>query len=94
MSRRITITLCTLLFLGGGIVQAAHAQIQQATAVIFENVRILNGTADRLSEPSNVLVVGNAIRSISKEPIVAPVGTTPTRIQGGGRTLMPRRGDR
>lgn len=57
--------------------------------VIFENVRILNGTSDRLSAPSNVLVVANTIKAISSAPIAAPPGTSETRIQGGGRTLMP-----
>ena len=59
------------------------------TGVYIENVRIFDGTSSSLSAPSNVLVVGNLIRSISAAPIAAPPGTTVTRIQGGGRTLMP-----
>jgi imidazolonepropionase-like amidohydrolase len=57
--------------------------------VVIENVRIFNGTSDRLSAPSNVLVVGNVIKSISTAPIVDPAAATAVRIQGGGRTLMP-----
>jgi imidazolonepropionase-like amidohydrolase len=34
-------------------------------------------------------VVGNSIKAISNAPIAAPAGTPVTRIQGGGRTLMP-----
>jgi imidazolonepropionase-like amidohydrolase len=78
-----------LLVLGCAITCAARAQVPQPTAVIIENVRIFNGTADRLSVPSNVLVVGNVIKAISTVPVSAPQGTSVTRIQGGGRTLMP-----
>jgi imidazolonepropionase-like amidohydrolase len=67
----------------------AAEPVAPATAVLIENVRIFDGTSDRLSAPSNVLVVGNAITAISPQPIAAPAGTTLTRIQGGGRTLMP-----
>ena len=68
---------------------AAHAQSAQPTAVLIENVRIFNGTSERLSAPSNVLVVGNAIKAISTAPIAAPENAAVTRIAGGGRTLMP-----
>jgi imidazolonepropionase-like amidohydrolase len=67
----------------------ARAQVPQQTALIFENVRIFNGTSDQLSAPSNVLVIGNLIKTISAAPIVDPPMTTVTRIQGGKRTLMP-----
>jgi imidazolonepropionase-like amidohydrolase len=60
-----------------------------STGVLFENVRVFDGTSDHLSAPSNVLVVGNVITAISAKPIAAPAGATITRIQGGGRTLMP-----
>lgn len=59
------------------------------TAILIENVRIFDGQSARLSAPSNVLVVGNVIQSISTQPLAAPVGAQVTRIQGGGRTLMP-----
>jgi imidazolonepropionase-like amidohydrolase len=57
--------------------------------VIFENVRIFNGSFDQLSAPSNVLVVGNVIKTISADPIADPERTAVTQIQGEGRTLMP-----
>jgi len=66
-----------------------RAQSPQPAALIFENVRIFDGTSDRLSAPSNVLVVGNVIKAISATPIAPPPGATVTRIPGGGRTLMP-----
>ena len=85
--------LSALLVLGCAIAQLAHAQARQPTAVIFENVRIFNGTSDRLSAPSNVMVVGNAIQSISTAPIATPTGTAVIRIQCGGRALMPGMSD-
>lgn len=77
-----------LCALGCAIVPAAHAQVPP-NAVLFENVRVFDGKSDRLTAPSNVLVVGNTIKSISTAPIGAPGGATVTRIAGGGRTLMP-----
>jgi len=81
--------LRALLVLGSAAVLTAQAQDPQPVEVMIENVRIFNGTSDRLSAPSNVLVVGNIIKAISNAPIAAPPGTSVTRIQGGGRTLMP-----
>jgi len=72
-----------------GFAQLARGQDPQATAVIFEDVRIFNGTSDRLSEPSNVLVLGNRIATLSRDPIPDPTDASVTRIAGGGRTLMP-----
>ncbi|MFM7426141.1 MAG: amidohydrolase family protein [Elainella sp.] len=83
-----------LLTLIGFIAQTSFVQSQPAPAnqaappgVLFENVRIFNGTATQLSTPSNVLVVGNSIQSISTGEINAPTGAT--RINGNGRVLMP-----
>jgi imidazolonepropionase-like amidohydrolase len=66
----------------------AHAQ-DPPSSVLFENVRIFNGTRGQLSGPSNVLVVGSVIRTISSAPIVDPAGMTVQRVHGDGRTLMP-----
>ena len=68
---------------------AASAQGPAATGVVFENVRIFDGVSGRSSGPSNVLVVGNLIKSITSAPIADPPGTSVQRIQGNGRTLMP-----
>jgi imidazolonepropionase-like amidohydrolase len=57
--------------------------------VLFENVRVFNGTSEQLSPPRNVLVVGNKIQSISDAAITPPAGAALTRIAGNGRTLMP-----
>jgi imidazolonepropionase-like amidohydrolase len=77
-----------VLSLGCSSLMAAP-ETTQPTGVLFENVRIFDGTAKKLSAPANVLVVGNLIQTISTQPITAPAGTTLTRVAGGGRTLMP-----
>ena len=68
---------------------AAAGQAPAPTAVVFENVRVFDGLSGRVTGPSNVLVVGNVIKTISSTPIVDPPGTTVQRIRGNGRTLMP-----
>ena len=77
--------ICTLVALPAVGAETAAPR----TAVLIENVRIFNGQSAHLSAPSNVLVVGNVIQSISPQTIAAPAGAQVTRIQGGGRTLMP-----
>jgi imidazolonepropionase-like amidohydrolase len=78
-----------VFIVGFAATRAAHAQGPQPTAVVMENVRIFDGTSPRLSAPSNVLVMGNVIQTISTAPIADPTGASVIRIQGGGRTLMP-----
>jgi imidazolonepropionase-like amidohydrolase len=68
---------------------APPAATAQPTGVLFENVRIFDGSSDRLSPPSNVLVVGNVIQAVSIAPVAPPAGAIVQRIDGGGRTLMP-----
>jgi imidazolonepropionase-like amidohydrolase len=67
----------------------ARAQGARPKATLFENVRIFDGVADKLSGPMNVLVIGNLIKSISAAPITVTPDLELTRIQGSGRTLMP-----
>ena len=91
---RVSVTFIgRLLILSCAVTPAAHAQALQPTAVLIQNVRIFDGTSDRLSAPSNVLVLGNLIKTISKTPIAPPPGTSVRLIQGGGRTLMPGMSD-
>lgn len=72
-----------------GIPTQLKAQSTRSTGVLFENVRIFDGVSDKLSAPSNVLIVGNAIMSISAASIDVRPEISLTRVQGGGRTLMP-----
>ncbi|KPF69126.1 hydrolase [beta proteobacterium AAP99] len=71
------------------LAQTKPAAPPPAPAVLFENVRVFDGKSDRLSAPSNVLVVGNVIRRVSTGAIEPPAGSTLTRVAGNGRTLMP-----
>ena len=68
---------------------AAAGRAPTTTGVVFEDVRIFDGVSGRLTGPSNVLVVGNVITSITSAPIADPPGTTVQRFRGNGRTLMP-----
>jgi imidazolonepropionase-like amidohydrolase len=86
-----------LVALMGFIVQAGVAQSQLSntgqspsiSSILFENVQIFDGKSERLSAPSNVLVVGNKIQTISTASIATPQTPNLTRIDGGGRVLMP-----
>jgi len=88
--------LSALLMLGGAASQglalaqaSATAPAPKPSGVLFENVRVFNGTADKLSAPANVLVMGNVVKTISSAPISVPAGAEVSRVQGEGRTLMP-----
>lgn len=87
MNRILRIVLSAGL-LATSFLSGAHAQ-DAPGGVLFENVRIFNGTRGQLSAPSNILVVGNVIRTISSAPIAEPAGMAVQRVRGGGRTLMP-----
>jgi len=89
VNRCTNLTLRTLVLLAGVTAQAVLAQDAPRSGVLFENVRIFDGSSDRLSVSSNVLVVGNVIKQISSAPIASAPTTSVTRIAGGGRTLMP-----
>jgi hypothetical protein len=68
--------LSSMLVLCSANVQTQAQQAPQPASVIFENVRIFNGTSDQLSSPSNVLIMGNVITAISTTPIAAPPETS------------------
>lgn len=57
-------------------------------ATLFRNVRIFDGKGEELSGPSNVLVEGNLIATISEEAIETGDAEV-TIIEGDGRVLMP-----
>ncbi|MGE0024410.1 MAG: amidohydrolase family protein [Hyphomicrobium sp.] len=70
------------------LTHTAHAA-EPPAVTLFENVRIFDGKSDTLSGTMNVLVRGNTIEVISKDPIPIDGGPSPKIIDGGGRTLMP-----
>lgn len=94
--RRITVGVLISLPIGF-ITQAGPAESQPSgnhqrpgiSSVLFENVQIYNGISEKLSSPSNVLVVDNKIQKISTTSI-SPLPTAKlTRVDGRGRVLMP-----
>ena len=71
-------------------VTSAFAQTELAPAAaqtLFVNVRVFDGQADKLSEPTNVLIEGNKIAKVSRTAISAPASATV--IDAKGKTLMP-----
>jgi imidazolonepropionase-like amidohydrolase len=76
-----------------GLTAISSAQAQSPTAapsvILFQNVRIFDGTHGQLSAPSNVLVRGNRIERISTSPIPIDRSAATQIIEGNGRTLMP-----
>lgn len=79
MLRSLAVAAAVMLLAG-----AAAAQDQ--AEVLFRNVKVFDGTAERLSEPTSVLVRGNLIAGIG--PDVKPADGAAI-VEGGGRTLMP-----
>ncbi|MCF3931970.1 amidohydrolase family protein [Acuticoccus sp. M5D2P5] len=75
--RRTSLVAATLLTL---------CATAEADAVLFENVRIFDGTGADLTPPMNVLVEDGLIATISAEPVDADGAE---RIAGDGRVLMP-----
>lgn len=88
---RLLFKPCVALFLALSLVMPVVGQEQgsQSPTVLFENVRIFDGTSNKLSAPSNVLVRGNIIERISTNPIPVNRRADTRIIQGDGRTLMP-----
>src|SRR6516164_892262 len=71
-----------------GAANAATAAPEIAVT-LFKNVRIFDGKAEKLTNPSNVMVRGNIIERVSSVSIQPPADVDVTVIDGGGRTLMP-----
>ena len=82
ITRRTFVGSIPLLALAGG----SGVRAQAPSGILFENVRIFDGTSGALSPPSNVLVKGNTIATIATGRISEQGATV---IAGGGRTLMP-----
>jgi hypothetical protein len=89
MFTRTSLLVSAVLCLVGATAFAQPRSVEPSTLVLFENVRIFNGKSDTLSEAMNVLVRGNAIDKISRDPIPTDRRADTRIIAGGGRTLMP-----
>jgi imidazolonepropionase-like amidohydrolase len=78
-----------ILSLALASVGVAPANEDGTSALLFENVRVFDGRGTALSPPSNVLVIGDKIAKLSREPIAVPHDVAVRTVPGGGRTLMP-----
>ena len=67
----------------------ASAGAQTGSATLFQNVRVFDGKNETLSPVSNVLIVGNVIKTVSTADITVDPKFPVTVIAGGGRVLMP-----
>lgn len=68
---------------------AAQTNPAPVRSVLFQEVRIFDGRSAELSAPSHVLVKGNKIEKISREPIPTDDRATTVLVHGQGKTLMP-----
>ena len=84
--RALTVLAAVLGLLGTAFAQPRSAE---PSLVVFENVRVFDGKSGSLSTNTNVLVRGNTIEKISKDPFPANLSAGAKTIAGGGRTLMP-----
>jgi imidazolonepropionase-like amidohydrolase len=73
------LTVCSSAF-------AQQRPSDKPSSVLFVNVRVFDGKSDKLSEATNVLVVGNRIEKLGKS-VAPPAGAR--EIDGAGRVLMP-----
>jgi imidazolonepropionase-like amidohydrolase len=89
MFARTSTVVSAVLCIAGATAFAQPQSVEPSTLILFENVRIFDGKSDTLSASMNVLVRGNTIDKISKDPIPADLSPNTKIIAGGGRTLMP-----
>ena len=75
---------CILCIISLGL----FAQEEAKQITLFTNVQVFNGASDKLIK-ADVLVEGNLIKQISKEPLMVVQTDNVTIIDGGGKTLMP-----
>ncbi|HET6563800.1 MAG TPA: amidohydrolase family protein [Xanthomonadales bacterium] len=88
--RLLPAVIVSISFGISGVLSAQEIQPSApSSTVLFENVRIFDGKADTLSEPSHVLIRGNRIERISTATIAVDRRANTRIIRGEGRTLMP-----
>ena len=83
---RTSAVASAVLCLIGAAAFAQPQSVEPSPLTLFENVRIFDGKSGTLSDGMNVLVRGNTIDKISKDPIPTDRANTRT-IAGGGRTM-------
>jgi len=92
MMKLVAHCMCGILSSVAGVgsliyMEDSHPASDPPSTVLLQNVRVFDGKAPRLSSPTNVLIVGPVIKTISSAGIEADGNAT--RIDGGGRVLMP-----
>ncbi|NER08901.1 metal-dependent hydrolase family protein [Muriicola jejuensis] len=70
------------------VLSSLNAQEKPKQITLFTNVQVFDGTSDKLIK-ADVLVEGNLIKQISKEPLMVAQTDNVSIIDGGGKTLMP-----
>ncbi|MFY9991823.1 MAG: amidohydrolase family protein, partial [Rhodoplanes sp.] len=93
VSGRVATVIAFIVFILPAL-PALPALAQNTTAetprsTLFTNVRVFDGKSATLSDAINVLVRGNVIEKIAKEPISTDRSASTTIVDGKGRTLMP-----
>jgi imidazolonepropionase-like amidohydrolase len=88
VARAVTV-LIAVLCLADISAFAQPRPAEPSSLILFENVRIFDGKSSTLSGAMNVLVRGNTIDRISKDPIPVDRSANTRIVAGGGRTLMP-----
>jgi len=86
-SRLLALTIGSLMVAAATLPLAFAAEEKVPTQVLFTNVNIFDGNNEKLTIGMNLLVEGNKIKKISKDPIPTNVGAV--IISGAGRTLTP-----
>jgi imidazolonepropionase-like amidohydrolase len=81
------IALLAVVVCISGFAQAAEQPSPRLT--LISNVNIFDGKTEKLHKNMHVLVKGNLIETVSKEPLAIIQTDNVTMIDGGGRTLMP-----
>lgn len=85
----VVLLLLVLALCPGVSAQSAGNTPSVERVTLFQSVRIFDGVGSTLSSPANVLVCGNKIAQISKDPIDVSKTPNVATIEGKGRVLMP-----
>lgn len=81
---KTTVLVSALCLISSGL----FAQEKPKQITLFTNVQVFDGVSDKRFK-SDVLIEGNLIKQISKEPLTVTQTDNVTIINGEGRTLMP-----
>jgi imidazolonepropionase-like amidohydrolase len=88
MNLKTQLLTCILCIISLGLFAQEEKEEESKPITLFTNVQVFDGTSDKLIK-ADVLVEGNLIKQISKEPLMVAQTDNVTIIDGGGRTLMP-----